>query len=74
MITITPRTNLRYTFQRNSLYYFRYTLPPDFSKRVGKTGLRYSLRTGYVKQAESKARRLAGTVEEFISKIRHEHY
>jgi hypothetical protein len=74
MITTTPRTNLRYTFQRNSLYYFRYTLPPDFSKLVGKTGLRYSLRTGYIKQAESKARRLAGTVEDFISEIRYEHH
>ena len=62
----------RYTFQRNSLYYFRYTLPPDISKVVGKRGLRYSLKTGYIKHAERKARRLAGTVEEFISEIRQE--
>ena len=62
----------RYTFQRNSLYYFRYTLPPDISKVVGNRGLRYSLKTGYIKQAERKARRLAGTVEEFISEIRQE--
>ena len=62
----------RYTFQRNSLYYFRYTLPPDISKVVGKQGLRYSLKTGYIKQAERKARRLAGTVEEFISEVRQE--
>ena len=57
-------SNPRHTFQRNSLYYFRYTLPPDISRLVGKTGLRYSLRTGYVKQA--------GTVEDFISHIRQE--
>jgi len=69
-ISVTPRP--RYTFQRNSLYYFRYTLPPDISKVVGKQGLRYSLKTGYIKQAERKARRLAGTVEEFISDIRQE--
>ena len=62
----------RYTFQRNSLYYFRYTLPPDISKVVGKRGLRYSLKTGYIKHAERKARRLAGTVEEFISEVRQE--
>ena len=68
--SVTPRP--RYTFQRNSLYYFRYTLPPDISKVVGKQGLRYSLKTGYIKQAERKARRLAGTVEEFISDVRQE--
>ena len=66
--SLTPKP--RYTFQRNSLYYFRYTLPPDISKVVGKQGLRYSLKTGYIKQAERKARRLAGTVEEFISEVR----
>ena len=60
-ISVTPSP--RYTFQRNSLYYFRYTLPPDISKVVGKQGLRYSLKTGYIKQAERKARRLAGTAE-----------
>ena len=69
-ISVTPSP--RYTFQRNSLYYFRYTLPHDISKVVGKQGLRYSLKTGYIKQAERKARRLAGTVEEFISNVRQE--
>jgi hypothetical protein len=69
-IAVTPRP--RYTFQRNSLYCFRYTLPPDISKVVGKQGLRYSLKTGYIKQAERKTRRLAGTVEEFISDVRKE--
>lgn len=33
---------------------------------------RYSLKTGYIKQTERKARRLAGTVEEFISEVRQE--
>ena len=66
----TTATKPRYTFQRNSLYYFRYTLPPDISKVVGKRGLRYSLRTGYIKHAERKARSLAGTVEGFIAEIR----
>jgi len=65
-------SNPRHTLQRNSLYYFRYTLPLDISRLVGKTGLRYSLRTGYVKQAERKARRLSSTVEDFISHIRQE--
>ena len=68
--SVTP--NPRYTFQRNSLYYFRYTLPIDISTVVGKQGLRYSLRTGYIREAERRARKLAGTVETFISEIRHE--
>ena len=68
----TTATKPRYTFQRNSLYYFRYTLPPDISKVVGKRGLRYSLHTGYIKHAERKARSLAGTVEGFICEIRKE--
>ena len=68
--SVTPRP--RYTFQRNSLYYFRYTLPTDISKVVGKQGLRYSLKTGYIKQAERKATRLAGTVEVSISEVRQE--
>ncbi len=72
MTISTSRINLRYTFQRNSLYYFRYTLPADISKVVGKKGLRYSLQTGYIKHAERKARSLAGTVEDFISEIRQE--
>jgi hypothetical protein len=74
MITSAPRINPRYTFQRNSLYYFRYTLPTDISKVVGKRGLRYSLQTGYIKHAEKKARSLAGAVEDFISEIREEPY
>jgi hypothetical protein len=68
--SLTPKP--RYTFQRNSIYYFRYTLPPDVSKVVSKQGLRYSLKTGYIKQAERKARRLAGTIEEFIFEVRQE--
>ncbi len=51
--SVTPRP--RYTFQRSSLYYFRYTLLPDISKVVGKQGLRYSLKTGYVKHAEIRS-------------------
>ena len=70
--SLTPKP--RYTFQRNSLYYFRYTLPPDISKVVGKKGLSYSLKTGYIKQVERKARRLAGTVEEFTSEVRQERH
>jgi len=56
----------RYTFQRNSLYYFRYTLPSDINTVVGKKCLRYSLRTGYVREAVRCARKFTVTVESFI--------
>jgi hypothetical protein len=45
----------------------RYTLPSDINTVVGKKCLRYSLCTGYVREAERCARKLTVTLESFIS-------
>ncbi|MDG1844024.1 MAG: hypothetical protein P8I98_06870 [Nitrospinaceae bacterium] len=39
----------RYIFSIKSLYYFRYTLPPDIAEVVNKRELRYALQTGYIR-------------------------
>jgi len=45
-------------------------VPADLQKFVGKTELRYSLRTGYISLAKSRARLLAGLVQHYFRKIR----
>ena len=51
-------------------YCFRLNVPRDLQKFVGKTEMRYSLATGYVGLAKSKARLLAGHVQEFFRRLR----
>ena len=51
-------------------YCFRLNVPIDLQKFVGKTELRYTLATGYVGLAKSKARLLAGQVQEFFRRLR----
>ena len=51
-------------------YCFRLVIPRDLQKFVGKTEMRYSLGTGYVGLAKSKARLLAGQVQEFFRRLR----
>ena len=51
-------------------YYFRMNVPIDLQKFVGKTELRYTLATGYIGIAKSKARLLAGHVQEFFRRLR----
>ena len=41
-------------------YCFRMIVPKDLRRLVGKTEMRYSLKTGYLGEAKSKARLLAG--------------
>ena len=43
-------------------YCFRLKVPDGLHRYVGKKELRYSLKTGYLGNAKSKARRLAGLV------------
>jgi integrase len=45
-------------------------VPADLRKFVGKTELRYTLNTGYVGLAKSKARLLAGQIQEFFRRLR----
>lgn len=51
-------------FVRNAhSYCFRLIVPKDLQKFVGKTELRYTLRTGYLGVAKRKSRFLAGQVQ-----------
>jgi len=45
-------------------------VPSDLRKFVGKTELRYSLNTGYLGEAKSKARLMAGMVQNYFRSIR----
>jgi hypothetical protein len=45
-------------------------VPKDLRRFVGKVELRYTSNTGYVGLAKSKARLLAGQVQEFFRKLR----
>jgi integrase len=45
-------------------------VPKDLRKFVGKTELRYTLNTGYIGLAKSKARLLAGQIQEFYRRLR----
>jgi hypothetical protein len=45
-------------------------VPRELQRFVGKVELRYSLGTGYVGLAKSRARLLAGQVQEFFRRLR----
>jgi hypothetical protein len=45
-------------------------VPEDLRKFVGKTELRYTLSTGQIGLAKSRARLLAGQVQEFFRRLR----
>ncbi|MEJ2731597.1 MAG: hypothetical protein P8185_24320, partial [Deltaproteobacteria bacterium] len=51
-------------------YCFRLIVPADLRKFVGKSELRYTLNTGSVSLAKSKARLLAGEIQEFFRRLR----
>lgn len=59
-----------YILQKSSGYYFRFQFPADVKELVSKSELRYSLQTGSIKLARSKARLIAGTVQSIIRIIR----
>ena len=59
-----------YTIRNPYGYCFRLTVPSDLRRFVGKAELRYSLNTGYAGIAKSKARLLAGQVQEFFRRLR----
>jgi len=62
----------RYIFSIKSLYYFRYTLPPDIAEVVNKRELRYALQTGYIRKAKIQAHKLITSVNVFVQKVRQE--
>jgi hypothetical protein len=50
-------------------YCFRMVVPKDLQAFVGKTQLRYSLKTGYLGVAKYKARLLAGQVQRIFKRL-----
>jgi hypothetical protein len=52
---------------------FRMVVPKDLRKFVGKTELRYTLKTGNLRQAKHKAKLLAGQVQLIFRCLRKEH-
>lgn len=61
-----PPPRASYVYQRNALFYFRFTFPLKISRLVGKRELRYSLRTGYRHSAVRRAMGLVVQVERFV--------
>ncbi|MDB4442264.1 tyrosine-type recombinase/integrase [bacterium] len=59
-----------YLIRNPHSYCFRLTVPKDLQKFVGKTELRYSLKTGYIGVAKQKARYLAGQVQYLFQYLR----
>lgn len=64
------RKSQSYTIRNPYSYCFRMIAPKDLRKFVGKTELRYTLNTGYIGLAKSKARLLAGQIQEFYRRLR----
>jgi hypothetical protein len=59
-----------YLIRNPHSYCFRLIVPKDLIKFVGKTELRYSLRTGYIGVAKQKARYLAGQIQYLFQYLR----
>ena len=68
MPTSSPSYILR--TPRHGCYYFRMKVPVDLQDCLGKRELRASLRTGFLTDAKSKSRLIAGRVQKLFRKIR----
>jgi len=55
--------------QKSSGHFFRYQFPKDIKALVGKSEIRYSLRTGRLGLAKSRARMIAGKIKGFYMKV-----
>jgi len=65
--------NLRspsYLSQNAYGYCFRIRIPDDLTKTIGKKSLRFSLKTGKLGQAKSRARYLAGNIQMLFRNLR----
>ena len=51
-------------------YCFRYRIPPDLRIVVGRTEIRYSLKTGYIGKAKAIALQLAGRIQRLCIDLR----
>ncbi len=59
-----------YLLQKSSGHFFRYQFPKDIKALVGKSEIRYSLRTGKLSLAKSRARMIAGKIQGIVRNIR----
>ena len=64
-----PRTTNSYLLETTSGYVFRYCIPKNLKSVVGKTELRYSLKTGQLGLAKRRARHMASYVQLMIANI-----
>jgi len=64
------RRSAAYLSHNKYEYCFRLRVPDDLQCYVGKKELRYSLKTGYLGKAKSKARRLAGMIQQLFEELR----
>ena len=65
------RTNhLDYIVRNKYSYCFRICVPMDLRPFIGKTELRYSLKTGYLSVAKNRERLMAGLFQECKDQIR----
>jgi hypothetical protein len=60
-----------YTYHTPSGYIFRLRIPRDLQLIVGKTEFRYSLRSGFLKEAKVKAQAIAHYIHGLFEKVRH---
>ena len=68
----TPQNkrNPSYLVRNPHGYNFRIIVPKDLQNIVGKCELRYSLKTGFLSEGKSRARLLAGLIQQLFFKIR----
>jgi len=63
-------TNAYYLIEHPSAFLFRIHIPQDLRPQIGKTEIRYSLKTGRLRDAKPKARLLAGMVQRLFRQLR----
>jgi len=63
-------TNACYLIEHPSAFLFRIRVPQDLRPHIGKTEIRYSLKTGRLREAKPKARLLAGMVQRLFRQLR----
>jgi hypothetical protein len=62
-----------YLIRNTHSYCFRMNVPADLRPLIGKRELRFSLQTGYLRTAKSRARVIAGRVQLLFQEMRRNH-
>ena len=65
----TRRTSPTYLVRTPYSYCFRYTIPQDLREVVGKSEIRYSLKTGYIGKAKVMVLQLAGRIQRLCADL-----